>query len=76
MAMKQGSNEFPGQLRPMDKAEVAEVAGFTTNYFWRLAHDNEELMKKLEAAGYKRTQKVLTVRQVKIVLEEFGFIEG
>lgn len=69
-----GVDEYTGPLRPMFKSEIAELAGYRTGYFWRLVHGDEELMSRLAQAGYKRTQKMLTVRQVRLVLGEFGFI--
>lgn len=66
--------EYTWPLRPMYKAEIAELAGYRTGYFWRLVHGDDELMRRLAQAGYRKTQKMLTVRQVSLVLNEFGFI--
>lgn len=67
-------DEYAGPLRPMYKAEIAALAGYRTGYFWRLVHGDDELMSRLAQVGYRRRQKMLTVRQVRLVLDEFGFI--
>lgn len=60
---------------PMSKSELAARAGFRPGYFWaRLVHANPGLMERLRRTGYKKMQKTLTIRQVRILDDEFGLI--
>lgn len=60
---------------PMSKSELAARAGFRPGYFWaRLVHSNAELMERLRHAGYSKMQKMLTIRQVRILADEFGLM--
>lgn len=71
--MADKENSIP--LRPMSKSEIAERVGLSANHFWtRKVHADPDIMARLTAAGYKVKQRILTVRQVQIILDEFGLI--
>lgn len=43
-----------------------------TNHLMRWVHGSPPLMEKLEAAGYHRSQKLLTSRQVSLITRHLG----
>lgn len=73
MEAGEGSGRVAG---PMSKSELAARAGFRPGYFWaRLVHANAELMERLRRTGYNKMQKMLTIRQVRILADEFGLMD-
>ena len=59
--------------QPIGKAELATLLGFTTGYLFGKIHENKAIMDKLAGAGYNKNQKLLTMRQMQIVCDVYGW---
>ena len=62
----------------MKKSELAllyfpeSTVAVATNRLMRWVHDCPPLMEELEAVGYHRSQKLLTSRQVSLIIRYLG----
>ena len=66
------SNHLPLQKPPGGTVFPRIVAAVATNRLMRWVHGCRPLMAELEAAGYSRSQKWLTVRQVALIVAHLG----
>ena len=59
--------------QPIGKTELATLLGFTTGYLFGKIHENAAIMEKLNGTGYNKNQKLLTMRQMQIVCDVYGW---
>ncbi len=62
-------NESFAKVRPYYKSEIANLYNRSVPVFVRWL---EEIETELEETGYKKLQKILTIKQVEIVFKFFG----
>ncbi|MCQ2202687.1 MAG: DUF4248 domain-containing protein [Bacteroidales bacterium] len=61
----------------ISKFEVCQAVQMSCNFFNRVIHQNVNLMRQLEALGYKKTNKLLTIRQANLIARHLDvYIEG
>jgi|GEM_PF-1239318 len=59
--------------QPIGKAELSALLGFTTGYLFGRIHNNPAIMDKLADTGYNKNQKLLTLKQMQIVCDVYGW---
>jgi len=59
--------------QPIGKAELAGLLGFTTGYLFGKIHENAAIMEKLSGTGYNKNQKLLTMRQMQVICDTYGW---
>lgn len=61
----------------ISKFEVCQAVQMSCNFFNRVIHQNVNLMRQLETLGYKKTNKLLTIRQANLIARHLDvYIEG
>ncbi|MBO7224978.1 MAG: DUF4248 domain-containing protein [Bacteroidales bacterium] len=55
------------------KAELAEKLGFDVVYFFKKVNNEPSISEQLKKAGYKKTSKNLTPKQMEIICEYYGY---